>query len=139
MTKIKLYRPVEDFNKDSSYAVLINGKKVAELKNGEEKTIEIGDEPETLNLKAQIHWCGSKKLSCLNLNNDGTIKVTGNKFLNKQLPLLGSIFPLTGMLIFNKNNELFKNVGIAILVLLLLGVIATLTLWKNKWLEITAE
>ena len=139
MTKIKLYRPVEDFNKDSSYAVLINGKKVAELKNGEEKTIEIADEPETLNLKAKIYWCGSNKLSCLSLNNNDTIKVTGNRFLNKQLPLLGSIFPLTGMLIFNKNNELLKDLGIGILVLLLLGIIAALTLWKNKWLEISAE
>ncbi len=139
MKKIKLYRAVEDFNKNCSYAVLLNGNKVAELKNGEEKIIEIADDPEKLNLKAKIHWCESNKLSCLSLNNDGTIKVTGNRFLNKQLPLLGAIFPLTGLLIFNRNNELLKDLGIGILVLLLLGIIATLTIWKNKWLEINAE
>jgi hypothetical protein len=139
MKKIKLYRPIENFNKNCSYEILVNGKKMTELKNGEEKIIEISNEIEKSNLKAKIQWCGSEKLLISESNNIEVVKVTGNKFLNRQMPFVGGLFPLTGIVIFSGNSELFKNVGIGILILLLFGLIGTLTIWKNKWLNVNKE
>ena len=136
MKKITLIRPRESFNKNCSYEIFIGKRKLIELKNGEEKTIEIPNEYEKNNLKAKIQWCGSKKIK-LNLNNENEIfEVTGNKLFNKYLPFIGALFPLTGIIIFSKQNPIFKNIGIGILILLLLYVIGTLTIWSNKWLKI---
>ncbi|GET34304.1 hypothetical protein PbJCM13498_31670 [Prolixibacter bellariivorans] len=139
MKKIKLYRPIENFNKNCSYEILVNGKKMTDLKNGEEKVIGISNELGKLNLRAKIQWCGSEKLLISESNNIEVIKVTGNKFLNRQMPFAGGLFPLTGIVIFSGNSELFKNIGIGILILLLLGLIGTLTIWKSRWLKVIRE
>ncbi|WP_319231218.1 hypothetical protein [Draconibacterium orientale] len=137
MKKIKLYRPNETFNKNHAYEILVDGKKVAELKNGEEETIELTGDKSCL--KAKTLWCGSKKLIISDSDRVETVKVCGNKFLNKQMPFIGTLFPLTGIVFFSGNNELLKNIGIGILIILLLGVIATLTIWRNKWLNVNKE
>ncbi len=41
MKTITLKRPKESFNKNSIYEIIIDEKKLTELKNGEEKTLEI--------------------------------------------------------------------------------------------------
>lgn len=137
MKKVKLYRPNETFNNNNAYKILVDGEKVAELKNGEEKTIELADDKSCL--KAKTLWCGSKKLIISDSDKVETVKVSGNKFLNKQMPLVGTLFPLTGIVFFSGNNTLLKNIGIGILIILLLGVIATLTIWRNKWLNVHKE
>jgi len=134
MKKITFIRPKESFNKNCSYEIFIGTRKLTELKNGEKKTIEIPKEYENEKLKAKIQWCGSEKI---NLNNENEIlEVKGNKLFNKYLPFVGGIFPLTGIIIFSKQNQTLKNIGIGILVLLLLYVIGILTVWRNKWLNI---
>jgi len=134
MKKITLIRPRESFNKNCSYEIFIGKRKLTELKNGEEKTIEIPKEYENDKLKAKIQWCGSKKTN-LHSSNE-VFEIKGNKFFNKYLPFIGGIFPLTGIIIFSKQNQTIKNIGIGILVLLLLFVIGILTVWRNKWLNI---
>ncbi|WP_319591462.1 hypothetical protein [uncultured Draconibacterium sp.] len=137
MKKVKLYRPNETFNKNHAYKILVDGEKVAELKDGEEKTIELADNKSCL--QAKTLWCGSKELIISDSDKVETVKVCGNKFLNKQMPFIGTLFPLTGIVFFSGNNQLLKNIGIVILSILLLGLIATLTIWKNKWLNVSKE
>lgn len=66
------------------------------------------------------------------------IIVRGNTFLNKKLPLFGAMIPLTGILIFS-SNIISKSIGIGILILFLVGITATLTIGRNKWLKLKKE
>jgi hypothetical protein len=59
-----------------------------------------------------------------NISENEKIIVSGNKFLNRKLPLFGAMFPLTGIMIFSTNNIISKNIGIG-----------TLTIERNKWLK----
>ena len=61
-----------------------------------------------------------------------------NKFLNKKMPLFGAMFPLIGLMFFNL-NIVPKNIGIGIFVIFLIGIIGTITIWRNKWLNIKTE
>ena len=46
MKKITLKRPKESFNRNCSYEILVGKRKLTELKNGEEKVVEIPNELE---------------------------------------------------------------------------------------------
>lgn len=50
-----------------------------------------------------------------NISENEKIIVSGNKFLNRKLPLFGAMFPLTGIMIFSTNNIISKNIGIGTL------------------------
>ena len=54
MKKITLHRPIESFNKNFSYEIVVGKKTLTELKNGEEKIIEIPKEFKNETLKAKI-------------------------------------------------------------------------------------
>jgi hypothetical protein len=138
MKKITLHRPKESFNKNCSYKILVGKKYLTDLKNGEEKTIEIPNEFNDEYLKAKILWCGSEKMELRNLTGDKKIVITGNKFLNKKMPLFGSIFPIIGLMFFNL-KIVPKNVGIGIFIIFLLALLGTITFWRNKWLNIKTE
>lgn len=136
MDKITFRRPLEKFNKNCSYQIIADGKRLAELKNGEEKTVELPENVEHLCVRAKIQWCGS---GCLKLDTSSSteiLKVTGNEFLNRKMPLFGAIFPLTGMILFTGTNQFFRHSVIGILVFLMIGIIMTLTVWKDRWLKI---
>ena len=75
MKKITLHRPKESFNKNCSYEILVGKRTLTELKNGEEKTIEIPTELRNETLKAKIQWCGSEKIELQNLNENEKIIV----------------------------------------------------------------
>ena len=139
MKKITLHRPKESFNKNCSYEIQIGKKTLTELKNGEEKIIEIPNEFRDERLKAKIQRCGSEKMELRNLTGNEKIIVSGNKFLNRKLPLFGAMFPLTGIMIFNTNNIISKNIGIGVLILFLIGLVGSLTIGKNKWLKLEKE
>ena len=49
-----------------------------------------------------------------NVSENEKIIVSGNKFLNRKLPLFEAMFPLTGIMIFSTNN-IAKNIGIGTL------------------------
>ena len=138
MRKITLHRPKENFNKNCSYEILVGKKYLTELKNGEEKIIEIPSEFKNETLKAKIQWCGSEKMELRNLSENGKIIVSGNKFMNKKMPLFGAMFPLIGLMFFNL-KIVPKNIGIGIFVIFLIGIIGTITIWRNKWLNIKTE
>jgi hypothetical protein len=108
------------------------------LKNGEEKTIEIPNEFTAESLKAKIQWCGSEKMELRDLTGNKKIIVTGNKFLNRKMPLFGAMFPLIGLMFFNL-KIVPKNVGIGIFIIFLLVILGTITIWRNKWLNIKTE
>ena len=136
MKKIKLHRPKEHFNDNCSYKIILGQKTLAELKNGEEKIIEIPENLENKSLQAKIQWYGSEKMQLRNLNESESIMVSGNNFLNKTLPLSGAIIVLSGILIFSTNNIILKNIGIGILILVFIGLIGTFTIGKNKFLKL---
>ncbi|MFD0835697.1 hypothetical protein ACFQ0I_07985 [Mariniflexile aquimaris] len=138
MRKITLHRPKENFNKNCSYEILVGKKYLTELKNGEEKIIEIPNDFKNETLKAKIQWCGSEKMELRNLSENGKIIVSGNKFLNKKMSLFGAMSPLIGLMFFNL-KIVPKNIGIGIFVIFLIGIIGTITIWKNKWLNIKTE
>jgi hypothetical protein len=134
MRKITVSRPIEEFNKNCSYGIYIGNEKKIELKNGEMKTIEIASTSEFIS--ARIHWCGCKKIKFTDAAHEMSFEVRGNKFLNHWLSIF-AITPLFGFsLAINYKNEILRNFGIGSLIILLAFVIATLTIWKNKWLDI---
>ncbi len=135
MKKITLHRPKESFNKNCSYEILLGKHTLTSLNNGEAKTIEIPEEWSNEPLKAKIQWCGSEKMDLKSITENSKISVSGNKFLNGKMPLFGAIFPLIGLITFNF-HVVSKNVGIAIFLLFLFGIIATITIWRNKWLKL---
>ncbi|MRT91719.1 hypothetical protein [Ancylomarina sp. 16SWW S1-10-2] len=136
MKNITIHRPKESFNKNFSYKILVGNRILTELKNGEEKIIEIPDENESI--KAKIQWCGSEKMELRNLSESDRIIVNGNKFLNKILLFSGSILPIIGLMMFSY-GLISKNLGTGIIVLFVIGIIGTLTIGKNKWLRLKKE
>jgi len=137
MKKITLNRPRESFNKNCSYEILVGKKFLTELKNGDEKTIEIPNELKNETSKAKIQWCGSEKIDLRNLNENENVKIVvcGNKFLNRKMPLFGAVFPLIGLMVFNL-NIVSKDVGVGIFIIFLFVIIGTITIWRNKWLKL---
>jgi len=139
MKKITFHRPNEYFNKNCPYEIYVGNKKLTELKNGEEKVVEIPNELEKKSLKAKIQWCGSEEIDMNKISENGKIIVSGNKLLNRKLPLIGALFPLTGIMIFITNNVIAKNIGIGLLILFLIGLVGTLTIGRNKWLNLKTK
>lgn len=138
MKSITIYRPFEAFNKNFAYDIFLGNTYLTTLQNGEEKSIEIPDAYQTETLKAKIQWCGSAKWELKHLNENEKIRVSGNNFLNSKLPLFGALFPLIGLVFFDL-EVVPKNLGIAVFILFLFGIIGTLTIGRNKWLNIRME
>ena len=138
MKNITLVRPRENFNKNCSYEIYIGKKYLTELKNGEKKTVTIPKEFKAESLFAKIQWCGSNKMKLQNLTQHKKIIVSGNKFMSKKMPLFGAMFPLIGLMIYNL-KIIPKNLGISFLIICLIGIVGTITLWRNKWLNIKTE
>ncbi len=141
MKKITLKRPKESFNRNCSYEILVGKRKLTELKNGEEKVVEIPNELENGEIKAKIQWCGSEKIELNNFSKNEILKVSGNKFLNKKSMYIIALLPLTGVLMFGygRENPMIKNVGISLFLVLIAFVLGIMTVWKNKWLILTTE
>jgi len=138
MKKIKLQRPNERFNKNNSYEIFVGKRKLTELKNGEEKIIEIPNELKNNDLRAKIQWCGSEKLNMNSLKENDTLKVSGNSFLNGKSIFIIALIPLTGVLMFGYGREstITKYLGIGLFISILLFVMLALTIGRNKWLRI---
>ncbi len=135
--KIKLTRPFEKINKNASYKVFIGNTLKAVLKNGDSKVIDLNSEEKNSFLIVKSHWCGSKKITLSNLKKEmQEIKVYGNNFFNKKMPLVAILILMIGVSltnVFTSNSNLVPNIVIGIGLLL---IAASLTLWKNKWIEL---
>ncbi len=125
MKQVTIKRPIESFNKNCSYAIIISGNKIAEINNGETKVIEVNDDSDEV--QAKIYWCGSNKMSMDQGQN--SVEITGNKFFNKWLPFSGSLLIILG-LAFTINHEIawLKTLGIVLMILYLFFLIGTLTI-----------
>jgi hypothetical protein len=134
MRKIKIKRPLEGFNKNCSYRIFIGNEKMIELRNGEERTVEINAKSEFL--KGKIHWCGSKKIKLADEKIEEIFEIHGNKFLNRKFQILAVAFLFASSFAMNSKSEVLKNIGIVSLIILLAFVIAALTIGRNKWLNI---
>ncbi|MFD2914641.1 hypothetical protein [Psychroserpens luteus] len=138
MRKITLNRPKESFNKNYSYEILIGDHTLTELNNGEEKTVEIPTESENQTLKAKIQWCGSEEIELQNIKENEKIIVIGNKFLNRKMPLIGAMLTIIALMILNL-KIVSKNIGIGFFIIFLIVIFGTITVWRNKWLNIKTE
>jgi hypothetical protein len=136
MKTLKIRRPQENINKYFSYEIFIGVNKITELKNGEEKNIEIYSHLENEPLYARLLWCGSKKNNLKDFESTNNIIISGSELLNKRIPLLVGLFPIIGISLFSRFTPLMKYIGIGILIMLLLLLIATLTIGRDKWLKI---
>lgn len=136
MKTLKIKRPQENFNKFCSYDLFVGSDKIAKLKNGEEKSVEISTELENEQLYAKIQWCGSTKINVNSIEPNPTITITGNEFLNRRMPFIIGLFPVVGIIIFTGTSQLTKNIGIGVLILLLVFLVGTLTIGRSKWLRV---
>ena len=139
MKKLTIKRPHENFNKYCTYELFVGKSKIADLKNGEENSIEIPTELENEQLYAKTHWCGSTKINISNIEPNSTISISGNEFLNRRMPFIIGLFPVVGIIIFTGTSQLTKNIGIGVLVLLLVFLVGTLTIGRNKWLRVDSK
>ncbi len=138
--KITFKRPKENFNQNLTYKIFIGDKKVTELKNGEEKVIEIPDENENMFLKAKMYgWFGSKKVVLKQLPQNESLIISGSKFLNRIVPFVGPILIVSGMMWVLSNNDFIKHFGLGLFVVWLLVAIWVLTFGGNNWLYIKKE
>jgi len=136
MKPLKIKRHHENFNKFCSYDLFVGSDKIANLKNGEEKSIEIPAELENEELYAKIQWCGSRKIKVSNIEQNATLTITGSEFLNRRMPFIIGLFPVVGIIIFTGTSQLTKSIGVGVLVLLFVFLVGTLTIGRNKWLRV---
>ena len=131
--KIRIKRPKEKINRNCSYEIFINDRVITTLKSGEDKVIEIvGLNSDTL--QAKIQWCGSNKIKTNTLKNNESVEVRGNVIFNRYLLIFCSIIPIIGILI-SQNREM-KILGTILIVTVLILIIGTLTIWRNKWIDL---
>lgn len=130
--RIIIKRPQEKVNKRISYPVYVGGKKVIELKNGEEKEIELKSSELIF---AKINWCGSKEIS---LCKDGEVlEVQGSVFFNAYLPFLIALIPILAVLLFNNiGREVMKIALSVILIFLILFCVLSISVLKKYWISI---
>lgn len=112
-------------------------KKRTELKNGEEKLIEISSENKNMFLKAKMYWWfGSEKVTLKQPPQNESLTISGNKFLNRIAPFVGPILTVSGMIWVLSNNDFIKHFGLGLFVVWLLIAIWILTFGGNNWLNI---
>lgn len=135
MKNITIKRPVENFNKEVKYAILINGEKVTDLSNGEEKTLQLTNEAEIL--QAKIQSGSSKKFSVAAISENNTIEVSGEKWRNAYGKYAGALIPLIGLsIVLNHNYPMLKIAGGIVLLLYIFLLIYMLKFQKRKWLRL---
>jgi len=140
MKTIILKRPKEGFSQDLTYKIFIGDKKITELKNGEEKVIEIEDKDENNFLKAKMYWWfGSRKVALKQLSQNENITISGSRFLNRIAPFVGPILTISGMIWVLSNNNFIKHFGLGMFIIWLLIAIWILTFGGNNWLHIKKE
>ncbi|MGM1055910.1 MAG: hypothetical protein ACQEWG_08500, partial [Bacteroidota bacterium] len=134
MKKLTLQRPKERFNKNYSYEIFVGNIKLTELKNGEEKVVEISDELNNEQLRAKIQWCGSEKYDVSELKDNTNLKICGNDFLNRKAIWIIAILPITGALMFGygRDNLTIKYIGIGLFFSILLFAFWGTVIAKNK-------
>ncbi|MEL6534594.1 MAG: hypothetical protein AAFQ98_04240 [Bacteroidota bacterium] len=99
--------------------------------------MEIPESSSQGGLIAKLSWCSSQKLDVKQVRDREQVQVTGNALLNRRLPLIGSLFPITGLLITTQQVPGIKYLTIGVLTLFLLVLAGTLTLGRRQWLKLS--
>ena len=136
MKTIRLKRPKENFNSFCNYEIYVGKQKVADLKAGEEKTINIQPHQLTDAICAKMIGGRSKSLSISAISENELVTVKGNKFLNRSIPLTMGFLTITSTAIFSQYGETPKNIGIGLLIIMIMGLIGAFTLWRDQWIDI---
>ena len=129
MKQITVERPKEFFNKYADYKVVIDGQTIGTIGNNKTKQFTIPEDAKTIQLK--IHYVGSEKESLTNLKN---VVVRANKSLHRSL-IFTACLPLIFLLLSNLFH-LSKATIISLFLVFVLGIIVSITIGKNNWLEV---
>lgn len=134
MKKLIIKRPKEYFNRLCSYKVTVNDTPITELAYGEQKELELTGENGYLQVK--MNWCGSEKKSFNELSNNTVLEVESNKFIHRALPSTGALF-LLSIIISSIEMAYAKELATGFAIAIILALIGTLTIWRNKWLNLS--
>jgi len=130
MKTINFSRPKEQINSTFNYSIIIDGKQVSKLANGETIEIQVPDDAQYLS--TQLMWCGSSAIPLSDVKDGDSIRVKGNTFLNRTLPFLTLAILFLGTLF--SDGMVMKVVMTSVIVFAMLSLLGTLTLGRNKWL-----
>ncbi len=135
MKTITIKRPKESFNKHYAYKIFADNTEVAQIGNDKEININVTDEQQVL--KAKLSFCGSNKINISELDNNATINIYGNVFLNKYSPLAISVIMIFIILFqYFTDNNIIKYISLFIASCIFLILIWFLTFGRNKWLKL---
>ncbi len=135
MKTLKIHRQHIKSYSERKISILINGKVVAHLKDGESKIIEVEQE-DPLELQAKSWWCGSKKTMVPIQEFMSVEIITNPNFYNQSWILLGSLMTPILVAIFNNHKSLIFLIFLLICSCLLLY---TVTIGRNKWLTLKVK
>lgn len=131
MQSIQIIRKSSRVNRNFPYKIVDeNNKEWAFVSNGETVILNLPDTTKTI--KAKLMWCSSKKIDLSSLKQNATLILSHNNFLNYQITLLGGLLPLTYFI--SRHSETLKIISLFVLGLLLVLLIGSLTIWRNRWL-----
>lgn len=134
MGQLKVKRIPEWANRRFSYTLVVDGKEITTIANGEEKLLTV---TAGATLQAKLMWCGSEKVIVPATAQEIAVHVATNKGLSL-------VFPIVALI-------LFAAFGVASLMgigadatwaftLLIIGVmgyaVCLLTIWRRKFLTI---
>ena len=110
MSRIKITRLKEWYNRKFNYAIVADGKEILQLADGQAQVVELGN---SKMLQAKIIWCGSNKIQLNQPLSDGAeIKVSANKLIHRFISfapvfLLFSIV-ISNLFCRNRNRRIFN-------------------------------
>ena len=136
ISKMKIYnieisREISNVNKNFSYKLVDNDNNlIGELKAGETRTFQLTEK--TKFIQAKLLFCSSKQIDISKLDTTEKLILSQNNFLNARLPLIGGLFPL--IFAISRYGETLKIISTILLIALLIFIIGTLTVWKDRWL-----
>ena len=131
MKKIILTRGNENLNQKFPYDIYASGsKKIGQIRNNETLELEVSEDIRFLQIK--LLWCGSKRIITNSHQNEFYFTIKTNHFLNKYMPFSGALLPIIGI----GCNYIFTNkyIIICLMTTYILGIVSTLTIFKNRWI-----
>ncbi|AVR46067.1 hypothetical protein C7S20_12825 [Christiangramia fulva] len=107
MAKLIVYRNSEWANKNLSYSLYLNDKKLSEIKDQQEKSFSLPEGDYCL--KAKMRWCGSQSLDFkLEKTEEKRIEVTGFVFSEYFFPAaIGCVLLFLGYRVIYQKSSLF--------------------------------
>lgn len=135
MTQLKITRLKEWANRRFTYKIIVDGQEQFEIENGQERFISV-DHPVTI--QAKIMWGGSKKISVDVANQEiKEIKISANKQTNIRFPLSAfSIVMICSLVHLIYPNNVAKDFMTGLLIGVIALLLALLTIWRDKFLDI---